>query len=62
MYALPMSLLLAVGTKVQNQKEREREREREREMGERADEDALLKEFFAEVGEVARDNEVIRFD
>ena len=30
-------------------------------MGETADEDALLKEFFAEVGEVERDNEVIRF-
>ncbi|XP_057535130.1 J domain-containing protein spf31-like isoform X2 [Amaranthus tricolor] len=29
-------------------------------MGETADEDALLKEFFAEVGEVERDNEVIR--
>jgi len=58
---------------VKNQRERERsvkaskgERERERErMGEASsnstDDDLLLKNFFAEVSEVERDNEVNRF-
>ena len=58
---------------VENQREREvskqakaRERERERErMGEASsnstDDDLLLKNFFAEVSEVERDNEVNRF-
>lgn len=48
--------------KLEEGRERKRAsaREEREAMGETADDDALLREFFAEVGEVERDNEVIR--